>query len=351
MPALSVEQKRNLYSDGFLVLKQAVPQRLVREARRQINIGRSSDGDNANETQAAVAAMFNLSDVKPLLESGLGVELPEQKSGQVAVLSPSPPAHVISESGHFRDEIPWHQWQGHLDGLWNGSTGALQGADEDDHDFFGPKGTNGVPFCLDDDGESTYEERCAGQVRGTLTISGFSCLVGIAVSDQLHDGDGQVGLLKGAHHAFEKHFQYQREQGGPLGPDGPGWPRIDHTCPNGKGIRMYPQSVREQMERAHGSATTPDGRRWPQPTLVKLAAGDAVLVLHATPHGGSHVSGPDPRMQCYYRITTEQRAADHHAALCDHWADWHGMQQVLAEERSKEAAAVAAAADNSSAKL
>jgi hypothetical protein len=96
-----------------------------------------------------------------------------------------------------------------------------------------------VDFCLDAD--STYEERASGRVNGTLTISGFSCLVGIAVSDQMNDGDGQVGLLKNAHHAIEKHFQSQRDAGGPLGPDGPGWERIDRNSPNAHGIRMYPQ--------------------------------------------------------------------------------------------------------------
>ena len=63
---------------------------------------------------------------------------------------------------------------------------------------------------------------------------------------------------------------------------------------------------------------------------------DAILVMHAVPHGGSHVAGPDPRMQCYFRITTPQRAADRHAALCDIWADWKGMADVVAEERAKE---------------
>ena len=77
---------------------------------------------------------------------------------------------------------------------------------------------------------------------------------------------------------------------------------------------MYPQSVRDEMEALHGFETTSDGKRWPKPELVKLEAGDAVLVMHACPHGGSHVAGPDPRIQCYFRITTEERAADRHVS-------------------------------------
>ena len=331
MPALSLEQKRRLFHDGFLRLEKAVPQHLVREARRQINIGRAgaaSDEQQAAQS-AAVAAMFNESAVKPLLESGLGVELERQKGGQVALLSPSHLEHKISESGYHLDQIPSHSWQGHLDGLWNGSSAPLQGPDEDDSEWFGanqegtPKGTNGVPFWLDDD--------------QTLSISGFSCLVGIAVSEQLNDGDGQVGLLRGAHHHIERHFQTQRDQGGPIGPDGPGWPRVDTDAPNAHGLRHYPESVREQFR--EGAPTTPNGRYWPQPTMVKMAAGDAVLVLHAVPHGGSHVAGPDPRIQCYFRITTPERASHVKEALCDSWLDWKGMTDVIREERAKLAVA------------
>ena len=71
---------------GFLRLEGAVSQELVREARRQININLNSGGENMEAAQAAVAAMFNEGDIKPLLESGLGVEVPEQKGGQMAVL-------------------------------------------------------------------------------------------------------------------------------------------------------------------------------------------------------------------------------------------------------------------------
>ena len=123
---LSVEQKRQLYHDGFLRLRQAVPQHLVREARRQININRSG-GDNMEAAQSAVAAMFNESDIKPLLESGFGTEVPLQKGGQMAVLNPSPVTDSVSESGYPLSDIPYFQWQGHLDGLWNGSKGSWAG--------------------------------------------------------------------------------------------------------------------------------------------------------------------------------------------------------------------------------
>lgn len=164
MPSLTVEQKRRLYHDGFLRLRGAVPHELVLKARREININLSSGGGNAEAASAAVAAMFNESDAKPLLESGLGTEVPAQKGGQIAVLQPSNPGDAFSESGYRMADIPHYKWQGHLDGLWNGSAGSIQDPDTDDSEWFGPKGTNGVDFCLDAD--STTEERRAGKVNG-----------------------------------------------------------------------------------------------------------------------------------------------------------------------------------------
>ena len=97
----------------------------MREARRQINMNNNGGGNQA-DAAAAVAAMFNDTDVKPLLESGFGTEIPLQKGGQMAVLNPSPKKDSIGEAGYPSDAIPYYQWAGHLDGLWNGSSGALQ---------------------------------------------------------------------------------------------------------------------------------------------------------------------------------------------------------------------------------
>ena len=107
-PVLTVEQQRRFFRDGYLHLPRAVPQRLIREARRWINIDRASAaawrplGDAGGRTplasrkhdrvQRAVARLFNESDVKPLLESGLGVEVPAARSGQ-ARLSVPPHGH------------------------------------------------------------------------------------------------------------------------------------------------------------------------------------------------------------------------------------------------------------------
>lgn len=151
-------------------------------------------------------------------------------------------------------------------------------------------------------------------------------LVGVALSDMMVDGMGQLGVLPRAHHTLASVFKAQRCEtrvflaqllyrklsiylgrhwtnirkrwgktvlcsaaGGPLGPGGPcGWEREDTTAPNGHGVQYYPPILREAHSRNGGKARTgSDGRVWPEPELVKLRRGDAVIVLHGLPHSST----------------------------------------------------------------
>ena len=145
-------------------------------------------------------------------------------------------------------------------------------------------------------------------------------------------------LLKGAHHEIERFFRYQRDAGGPLGPDGPNWGRIDHDAPNGGGLRHYPDAVR--MAFTAGAGRTPDGKLWPKPTLLLLAPGDAAIVLHAVPHSATRVARTEPRLMVFFRITPlarpERNRVVYPEALCDIWREWPGMADVVAEERDRE---------------
>ena len=162
-------------------------------------------------------------------------------------------------------------------------------------------------------------------------MSNFTTLAGVALSDQRQEGAGNLGLLKGAHRKLERFFREQREAGGPLGPDGPGWPREHLEAPNGHGLRHYPDAVRESYER--NAAFTADGHMWPKPTLMKLAPGDAVIVHQATPHGATLIDGPDPRFMLYFRTTPKSRPEQNRRiypeALCDIWLEWKGMHSYV----------------------
>ena len=143
-----------------------------------------------------------------------------------------------------------------------------------------------------------------------VNIGSFTALVGVALSDQTEEGAGNLGVLAGAHHHMERFFQMQRARGGPLGPDGPDWPRVDHAAPNGCGLQLepYPDAVRAAL--SEGAAQTADGKLWPKPTFLKLAPGDAVIALHLLPHCGTRVEGPDPRLMAYFRVTSSARSEE-----------------------------------------
>eukprot|EP01052_Picozoa_sp_SAG31_P005231 SAG31_NODE_227_length_19818_cov_6.503271_8_plen_114_part_00 len=75
----------------------------------------------------------------------------------------------------------------------------------------------------------------------------------------------------------------QIELGGIVGPEGPGWPRLDLASPSRSGLVYVPEIVRQHFldERAE---TAPDCTRWPQGTQCCVEEGDAILTMHAIPH-------------------------------------------------------------------
>lgn len=136
-------------------------------------------------------------------------------------------------------------------------------------------------------------------------------------------------------HAYEDLFRRQRDAGSVLGPEGLDWPREDVTAPNQHGLNYMPDAVREQF----AGKRTADGKMWPQPELVKMTPGDAVVVLHACPHGASINTAAEPRYMIYFRITTPLRteASD---ALCDIWSEWKGLATEVAAHRLRQQQAV-----------
>ena len=346
---ITLAQKQAFYRDGFVVLPGAVPKEKVLEARRLLHthLGKLRDFattvmPNKDVEERTISErlleviqptvrvgseplfldLFNKTDVKPLVESLMGGPIHPIKGAQVATRFPSDPTGDIDAAGYSDNEIPFHGWMGHLDGLWNGAGPIHQRTAE--------------PMTEKEEALWYRDPAKNGALRQYETganIANFAGLVGIALSDQTTEGCGNLGLLKGAHHEIERFFRSQRDAGGPLGPDGPGWPREHIESPNGHGLRHYPDTVRDAFR--EGAASTSDGYIWPQPTLVKAAPGDAVIVLHAVPHGATRVVGSEPRFMVYYRVTPASRPEENRRsrpeALCDIWLEWEGMREVVAE--------------------
>lgn len=340
MNELTIEQKRKFYRDGFIVLKQAVPEDMVIAARRALfeRIGRLqrvagkalATGDASVLSQAlrdiggshedVIMNLLRGTSVQPMLESALGAPLAPVTGAQIATLFPGQDDDKVNEAGYRNRDTPWYGWVGHLDGLWNGATPPPPVdrplTAEEEQRWQGERGTNSVL--------KYHPEH-------NTNIMNFAALVGICLSDQRNEGVGNLGLLKGGHRKMEAFFRWQRDQGGPLGPEGPGWPRVDESAPNKHGLVHYPERVRRAYKR--GAAISEDGRYWPKPTFIKVRPGDAVIVHHATPHSGSRVMASDPRMMVYYRTAPATRTAANGSvypeALCDIWHEWPGMREVV----------------------
>ena len=143
----------------------------------------------------------------------------------------------------------------------------------------------------------------SGRIRtGGSPLSSYTALVGIALNDHLRPGNGQLGVLKGMHEEVEAAFRMQRDSGGVIGPEGPGWPRIKVGEDGRPFLNGLPESVRAKALDAAADLPTIAGWPWREVTPVLLGAGDAVIALHACPHTATPNLGPNARMNLYFRI-------------------------------------------------
>ncbi len=338
---LTTAQAKSFYNHGYVVLRNVIPKADALAARRLLfqRLG--------NLTRGAVAAVRSgtiaeLEEVVPLIFRGgaderitgliehtpllnmlsdaMGCEPLPIRGAQLATLFPAEDDLTVNEAGFYNRDTPFNGWCGHLDGLWNGGGPTPPIDTELDQQqetlWQGDVGTNGSPKRHD-----TFN----------TNIRNFTALVGIVLSDQSREGAGNLGLLRGGHRHMEKFFRAQAAAGGPLGPDGPGWPRVDQTAPNKHGLVHYPDKVKKVYQRA--AVKTGSNHIWPKPTFIKAKPGDAVIVHHATPHSGSRVMTSDPRMMIYFRVTSSARSEKHlevyPESLTDNWREWPGILAKL----------------------
>ncbi len=322
---LSAQQIESFVRDGYLVLPDIISQQAVSKAQRAlVEVRRNGDDESRRSAQAATRELVTEgTQARELVESAMGGTARGWEFAQIAIRQPSKPSDQITESGYPDRVIPFFGWHGHLDGLWNGASAPHQHTSRpmDDTEWAAwskAKGRNGVM--------KTYPGTGTNMVH-------FTALLGIPLSSQTRDGVGNLGLLRGAHHPVAEFFRYQRDQGGPLGPDGPGWERLHRDAPNGYGLRHYPDQVRRIFTQE--AAYTDDGHLWPKPDLIKMEIGDAVLTLHAIPHSASRCETDEPRVMAYFRLTSGKRpktaGSNYPDALCDCWLEWDGIRSEVQE--------------------
>ncbi|MAV27424.1 MAG: hypothetical protein CMQ05_15155 [Gammaproteobacteria bacterium] len=366
---LSIEEKQTLYRDGFIILKQAVPPSVVEEAQARINggghvVGRRHEKGTYLGDDPAMTDLVNKSAITPILHEALD-DFDPPSDCQVAILRPGQPGDYFNNLGYRDRDMPYNGTQCHMDGLCTiAAPQEVQAGTPDEiyHRYLtnGPKGDIGR--SADVVGHNTvplFQDPAM-----TLGMGSFNAFVFVCLNDQTRPECGQTSVLKGAHHATEAFFQRQRALGEHIGPEGPGWPRMNHDVPNRCGLNYLPEQVRNQFT-DESSATTPDGVRWPEPTPALMEPGDACIAMFHIPHSGSrNEKGTEDRKNVIFRIRCKSRQPDKvitgrrdypdrgeggtwleyeegnnpwersKHALCHQWDEWRGMQDVVASERA-----------------
>jgi hypothetical protein len=330
---LTRAQKLTLYRDGFVVLKGVVPRELTRAARRRIfepTEAERREGAGKLGFAPEITGLLINSPFRAVLENTLG-EFDRPISTQVGV-TPAGGTRTAENAkkyrrnspnggggdgynllGYHEEGFPFYNATIHMDGLttcpipqercaeertpeeiyldyidgpWSEQSGGSRGRHAENY------GTNG--------GMLFQDKGCS------LSTGSFSAFAVVCLNDQSIPGRGQFSVLRGAHHAMQSFYRMQMEMGGIVGPEGPGWPRLDYSAPNRCGLVYLPEMVREHFLDAMAEPT-PDGNLWPQPTQCLMEEGDVTITLHAIPHSGSRNEGPEPRSNMIWRIRHKKR--------------------------------------------
>ena len=238
---LTLEQKRRLYRNGYIVLRRAVSEELVEAARRRIRAAKK--GENLGG-EVEMTDLVNASSITPILTEAMGRFDPPIVC-QVGVTKVRKPGEYFNSVGYRDKDMPYYGAETHMDGMISISAPqeVQQGTPEEIYARYfasGPKGDLGrsadvighnmVPMFEDPE--------------MTLGLGSFTAFVFVSLNDQTVEGRGQTALLRGAHHATEKFFRMQRDTNNCLGPEGPDWPRLDHEAPNRCGLVYLPEAVR-----------------------------------------------------------------------------------------------------------
>ena len=356
--AMTLEQKRDFYRDGYVILKNVVPQDMVDAAHARIE--RRKEGENLAKARE-MTDLVNSTAITPILNDAMGQFDPPIAS-QVAVIPKSQPGHRFNNVGYVDRDMPYYGAQTHVDGsiTMPAPQEVQQGTPEEIYSRYfatGPKGDLGrSPDVIGINMVPLFEDQAM-----TLGLGSFTAFVIVCLNDQTIEGSGQTALLKGAHHSVERFFRWQYETNGHLGPEGPGWPRLNYDAPNRCGLVYIPPAVAEEFI-DETSESTPDGRRWPRPTQVLMEPGDVCITIYQIPHSGTrNERGTESRKNIIFRIRNKSRQPDKLVngitdhpdrgqfgewleyeegndpwerskyAMCHMWHEWEGMREVVAD--------------------
>ncbi|MDQ3327294.1 MAG: phytanoyl-CoA dioxygenase family protein [Chloroflexota bacterium] len=247
---LTTEQKQHLYEDGYVKLPAIVPRDRVDAALQAINASLGANGiDPAKLTtlraqtytpelrdSAPITDLLNMTPIHSAAESAIG-------SGQVKPTTGGQIALRFPVDGAPTEPRP------HIDGMYSPANGVKEG-----------------------------------------TISNFTALVGVLLSDLPGPYGGNFTVWPGSHRRFEEYF------------------------------------------RTHGAQALLEGMpkvELPEPLQVTGQVGDAFLVHYQLAHGIAGNSSPHIRYAIFFRLHHVDHEQVHWKCMTDIWREWSGMREVL----------------------
>ena len=362
--SLTIEQKRALYHDGYVIVRNAVSKELVEAARQRMRNAKKGESLSGDET---MTDLVNASSITPILSEVLGQFDPPTLC-QVAVNKRREPGEFFNALGYRDKDMPFYGSQMHMDG--NITVAApqtpMEGTPDEiyqRHFAAGPRGDLGRSAAVMGHNMTPLFQ----DPEMTLGLGSFTSFLFVCLSDQTEEGRGQTAVVPGSHHVVEKFFRWQRSINDCIGPEGPGWPRLNYDVPNRCGMMYMPDAVREQLL-DESSLATPDGKRWPRPTQVLMNSGDVCIATYHILHDASrNERGTESRKNIIFRIRNKKRQpnrtltglSDHpdrgwqgefltyepgndpwgrsKDAMCNMWDEWDGMRGIVAEQRATQA--------------
>ena len=357
--SLTLDQKLELYQQGYVILRNVVSNRLVNAAIKRF---KSAEQGAHLGREKVMTNLINESNLRPILREVMG-EFDRPSVAHVAVVSKSKRSDGFNSVGYRHRDMPYYGAITHMDGniTMRPPQEVQQGTPEAIYRRYiasGPKGDLGRSAdVIGHNYVPLFEDR-----EMTLALGSFTTFAIICLSDQTKEGSGQTAILGGAHHAMERFFQTQYAINKHLGPEGPNWPRLDYEVPNRCGLVYVPEQVTEQFI-DESSESTPDGRKWARPTQILMEPGDACITMYHIPHTATrNERGPRSRVNVIFRLRNKKRqpnkvvngATDHpdrgflegewlefeegndpwersKQAMCDMWDEWEGMREVVSQ--------------------
>ncbi len=252
---LTIEQKSQLFHDGYIVLEGAVSDDLIEAAQARIEAAEKrptdtspvfSPRDESLSKAAELSDLVNKSTVTPILTEVMGTFDPPSLV-HVGVNPISEPHDDFTAVGYREKDLPYFGYRLHAEGLCTMRTPQqlIEGTPEEIYRKMiatGPKGDIGR--SADVIGINTGPLFQDPEM--TLAVGSFTAFVIVPLNEQFEDGVGQTAVIPGGHRVLEAFYRWQYETSGKIGPEGPGWPRFDYNAPNGAGHVLLPDAVQRR---------------------------------------------------------------------------------------------------------